>query len=77
MTQYCRYCGRACLVDDDLFHCSKKDKIFYGAKAKRPNTCKDFAFIEFDLFNPDKQYSARQGKVDDGYTQTSIFDKGD
>lgn len=74
MKQYCRYCGHACLQDDDLFYCSKREKLYNGAKAKRANRCKDFGYCGLDLFDPNKKYQPRQEKPCNGL-QTSIFDE--
>ncbi len=73
MKQYCRYCGFACLQEDTLFYCSAKDEIFNSEKAKRPNKCKHFGFVDMDLFDPNRKYKPqeREPRVLSG--QISLF----
>ena len=68
MKQYCRYCSH-CSYGDDVY-CEKLKITMSEEKAKRINRCKDFEFLEIDVFNPDHTYKERQ-KVEG---QMSIFD---
>lgn len=66
MKQYCRYC--AFCFEGDVFYCSDHDEVLSEVKIKRVNHCKDFAFTEEDVFNPDHKYTPRviKPRVDDG-----------
>lgn len=66
MKQYCRYCGFC--SEGDVFYCSDHDEVLSEGKIKRVNHCKDFAFTEEDVFNPDHKYTPRviKPRVDDG-----------
>ena len=78
MKQYCRYCAHANQVDEGLVHCSEKDTVMVERQAKAQNNCKSFLFNEIDVFNLEKVYcprDKRNEKRDDGYKQTSVFDK--
>lgn len=78
MKQYCRYCSYASLQDDELYYCSKKDKIYLGSTARATNKCQDFSFCPLDLFDPEKEYkpnkNKRRRRLPDGYEQVSMFD---
>lgn len=58
MKQYCRYCGH-CFFGDDLI-CGIMQQPITEESAKRVNNCRDFAFVEEDVFNPDHKYKPRQ-----------------
>lgn len=66
MKQYCRYCCH-CFFGDGLI-CAILQSPINEESAKRVNHCKDFAFTEEDVFNPDYKYTPRvvKPKVDDG-----------
>ena len=69
MKQYCRYCSHCSY--GDVAYCNKLEKTMSEEKAKRINRCKDFEFLEIDVFNPDHTYKERQKKEEE---QMSIFD---
>ena len=50
MKQYCRYCCNANIVDDDLFYCDVKKRVYKGSTGKRTNECKSFVYNENDVF---------------------------
>ena len=68
MKQYCRYCSHCSY--GDVVYCEKLKITMSEEKAKRINRCKDFEFLEIDVFNPDHTYKERQ--QEEG--QMSIFD---
>jgi hypothetical protein len=62
MTQYCRYCCNASLIDDDLAHCNVKDIELGPPALKRSNRCKDFLFCELDVLTQTRIYQPRVAK---------------
>lgn len=62
MTQYCRYCSRAVLNDDDLIYCEAKDEMREGKQITNPNRCKYFEFNPVDVLNENKKYRPREPK---------------
>lgn len=62
MNQYCRYCARAALADEDCFYCDVDHQIYDENKAKRVNKCKDFEFNPNDIFRCDEYGNFAQYK---------------
>ena len=60
MKQYCRYCSHCNY--GDVAYCEKLKRTMSDEKAKRINQCKDFDFLEIDVFNPNRSYKERQKK---------------
>ena len=81
MKQYCRYCSHSNY--GDVAYCEKLKRTMSDEKAKRINQCKDFDFLEIDVFNPEYSYKERQkasikqmiAQADD--RMTSRFHRGD
>lgn len=69
MKQYCRYCAFCCYGDE--VYCEKHNKTMSEERAKRTNECKDFAFNEIDVFNPEQTYKERKPKENN---EMSLFD---
>lgn len=67
MKQYCRYCADCHAIDDGLYYCNVKEKIFNESKIIRPTNCKDYSYIPLDAIT-DKEHiiKERQQLVDDG-----------
>ena len=81
MKQYCRYCSHCHY--GDVAYCEKLKRTMSDEKAKRINKCKNFDFLEIDVFNPEHSYKERQkasikkmiAQADDGIV--SRFHRGD
>lgn len=56
MKQYCRYCARAFLQDDDMIWCEPKDEIRTDRQITRLNRCPHFEFCSIDVLNPEREY---------------------
>lgn len=70
MKQYCRYCSH-CHYGDAAY-CDKLERTMSDEKAKRINQCKDFDFLEIDVFNPNNSYKERQKNKK--HKQMNIFE---
>ena len=70
MKQYCRYCSHCNY--GDVAYCEKLKRTMSDEKAKRINQCKDFDFLEIDVFNPNNSYKERQKNKK--YKQMNIFE---
>lgn len=66
MAQYCRYCLH--LHVNNYPYCDKKDKKMAESSCKKPNSCKDFVFVDCELEYQDafmeneKGYKPREKK---------------
>lgn len=56
MKQYCRYCARAFLQDDDMIWCETKNEIRVDRQITRLNHCPHFEFCSIDVLNPEREY---------------------
>lgn len=70
MKQYCRYCSHCHY--GDVAYCDKLERTMSDEKAKRINQCKDFDFLEIDVFNPNNSYKERQKNKK--HKQMNIFE---
>ena len=67
MKQYCRYCSHCNY--GDVAYCEKLKRTMSDEKAKRINQCKDFDFLEIDVFNPDNSYKVSNKSLLEDYIE--------
>ena len=63
MKQYCRYCSHLCTGNG--IWCGERQKELSEGYTKRPNTCKQFCFVDIDAYDLVSHYTPRQKRYDE------------
>lgn len=63
MKQYCRYCINAVLTEnEEIVYCDFFKKTRRKKSCITVNKCKNFDFLELDVFDSEKKYQPREIK---------------